>query len=480
MMQHGSIRPGFVSSRLVVLGAFLIATFGLFGTVLASGNNPFQNSDLTGQIETFTMAPSGTIDTTNPFFQNLGANGRTCATCHIQASAWSIQTTDVVSRFNATQGLDPLFATVDGVDCPNADMSTLAHRTSNTTFIRTMAVFRIDLPIPANAEFFLSAVNDPCGFIQPGSNHLSLYRRPLPAANLNVLTGVMWDQRNTIQPVSTSNSAAQNLAAIQADVDQTTITATMTHAQGTQQPTGAQIAAIDAFEFANFTAQVNSSTASGLNQLNATGGAVPLQAQTMQSFVGQNDPFGNNPTGAQFNNQAMTIYTPWTSLTPSGSGDTVTIARLSVARGENIFNTRPINITGVAGLNDVLNQPLIVGTCTTCHDTPNIGNHSIPLMMNTGVSSHHNQGQPIYTLQNISNGQTTQTSDPGLAMITGKWADIGKFKVPVLRGLAARAPYFHNGETHSLTGVAIFYNVHFNIGLTTQDETDLANFLQTL
>jgi hypothetical protein len=344
-----------------------------------------------------------------------------------------------------------------------------------------MAVFRIDLPIPANAEFFLSAVNDPCNFIQVGSNHLSLYRRPLPAANLNLLTGVMWDQRNTLQPVSTVNSVAQNLAAIQTDVDQTTITATMTHAQGTQQPTGTQIAAIDAFEFANFTAQVNSSTASGLNQLNATGGAVPLQAQTTQFFVGQNDPFGNNPTNAQFNNQAMTIYTPWANLVPSGSGDTVTLARLSIARGEDIFNNRTFTISGVAGLNDQPGVPAsFLGTCTTCHDTPNIGNHSIPLMMNTSVSSHHNQGQPIYTLKNLTTGAITTTSDPGLAMITGKWADIGKFKVPVLRGLAARAPYFHNGETHSLTGVAIFYNVRFNIGLTTQDEADLANFLQAL
>src|SRR5690242_21039738 len=55
-----------------------------------------------------------------------------------------------------------------------------------------------------------------------------------------------------------------------------------------------------------------------------------------------------------------------------------------------------------------------------------------------------------YTLTNIKTGQVVQTTDPGIAMITGKWADIGKFKGPILRGLSARAPYFHNGSAATL------------------------------
>jgi cytochrome c peroxidase len=42
------------------------------------------------------------------------------------------------------------------------------------------------------------------------------------------------------------------------------------------------------------------------------------------------------------------------------------------------------------------------------------------------------------------------TTDLGRAMMSGKWRDIGKFKGPVLRGLAARAPHFHNGATGDL------------------------------
>jgi len=42
------------------------------------------------------------------------------------------------------------------------------------------------------------------------------------------------------------------------------------------------------------------------------------------------------------------------------------------------MNSKPIKITGVKGLNDDLAAPTINGFCTSCHDTPGGGNHSIP------------------------------------------------------------------------------------------------------
>jgi cytochrome c peroxidase len=65
-------------------------------------------------------------------------------------------------------------------------------------------------------------------------------------------------------------------------------------------------------------------------------------------------------------------------------------------------------------------------------------------------------------------------------MITGKWADISKFKGPILRALAARAPYFHNGSATTLQDVVQFYDARFNIGLTAQEKADLVAFLQAL
>jgi cytochrome c peroxidase len=42
------------------------------------------------------------------------------------------------------------------------------------------------------------------------------------------------------------------------------------------------------------------------------------------------------------------------------------------------------------------------------------------------------------------------TSDPGKALITGLCGDLNRGKDPVLRGLAARAPSFHNGAAADL------------------------------
>ena len=77
-------------------------------------------------------------------------------------------------------------------------------------------------------------------------------------------------------------------------------------------------------------------------------------------------------------------------------------------------------------------------------------------------------------------GATVQTTDPGRALITGKWADIGKVKGPILRGLASRAPYFHNGSAATLADVLVFYDMPFNIGFTPQEKADLIAFLNSL
>jgi hypothetical protein len=72
------------------------------------------------------------------------------------------------------------------------------------------------------------------------------------------------------------------------------------------------------------------------------------------------------------------------------------------------------------------------------------------------------------------------TTDPGEGLIDGQCADLGKMKVPVLRGLPSRAPYFHGGNALTLADLVNFYNTRFNIGLSAQDETDLMNFLNSL
>lgn len=43
------------------------------------------------------------------------------------------------------------------------------------------------------------------------------------------------------------------------------------------------------------------------------------------------------------------------------------------------------DVLSVAGLNDELTLPALPGTCGTCHDSPNIGNHSGSALLNIGA-----------------------------------------------------------------------------------------------
>jgi cytochrome c peroxidase len=87
----------------------------------------------------------------------------------------------------------------------------------------------------------------------------------------------------------------------------------------------------------------------------------------------------------------------------------------------------------------------------------------------------------LYTVRNkLPPFETAQTTDPGRALITGKWKDIGRFKGPILRALATRAPYFHNGSAQDLDAVVDFYNERFGIGVTDDEKDDLVAFLLTL
>ncbi len=197
---------------------------------------------------------------------------------------------------------------------------------------------------------------------------------------------------------------------------------------------------------------------------------------------------GLNPSGLAFDPNIFDLYKPWLGLKSDGEEAQY---RLSVARGEEVFNTTKINITGVAGLNDVLNLPSIAGFCGTCHDTPNVGNHSVKAPLNIGVANAGTDsppaldisGLPVFTLQCNQGplaGQTFVVTDPGRALISGKCADIGKVKGPILRGLAARAPYFHNGSAATLSDAVSFYDQRFGIGFSERQKQDLINFLNTL
>jgi len=419
--------------------------------------------DPTGQIQTFSA--TGSFDNANPFNQSLGTNGRTCTTCHQESDGLSVTPAHITDRFNKTNGTDPIFRTNDGSNCPTLDVSTVDARRSAYSLLLTKGLIRIELPVPANADFTVVAVDNPHTCSSPTS--LSMYRRPLPSTNLKFLTTVMWDGRESFP----NQDLRFNLSHQAQD-------ATTGHAQGVTPLTQAQIDGIVNFELALNTAQGTDNRA---GRLDGPGGAFggPQVVYNQQSFTGINDPLGGNPSGVPFNPKIFNLFDSWSNLTGT---DPQTQAKLAIARGQEVFNTIPISITGVAGLNDVVGQDRIMGFCGTCHSTPNIGNHSVPLPINIGIAaaSRRTPDMPLFTIRNNATGELVQTTDPGRAMVTGKFKDIGKFKGPILRGLSSRAPYFHDGSAATLQDVVNFYDTRFNVGFTQQQKSDLVAFLSAL
>jgi hypothetical protein len=450
--------------------------------------------DPSGAIATF--QPSGSTATAqSPFFQNLGTNGRTCFTCHQPQDGWTVSAQHARDRFEADSD-DPLFRLVDGATCPSDDVSTPQAKRKAYSLLLDKGLIRIALPMPSGAQFQILSVSDPydcntnptTGLTSSSTGIVSIYRRPLPSTNLGFLSTIMWDGR---EPSLFSQAAD----------------ATLTHAQAAAAPTPSQQQQIVTFEGCTladtppgalcittahgsgvFTAQIFDKQAHDLADDGAAGGPETLSRELANFYIGINDPLGGNPTEEPFTPEIFSLYAAWSSL--HGHSPAVS-AREAIARGEQVFNTTKINITGVAGLNDALNQPSINGFCGTCHDAFAAGDHSVKAPLNIGITSAGTNsppalditGLPVFTIWCISGplaGQVFEVTDPGRALITGKCADIGKLKGPILRGLAARAPYFHNGSAASLQDVVEFYDQRFSIGLSKQEKADLVAFLNSL
>ncbi|HWF92211.1 MAG TPA: hypothetical protein VN684_07995 [Terriglobales bacterium] len=456
-----------IFSSIVVIGLFVF-TSSAFAQLMVPTPLVFLNSN--GAVST--ISTTGSIDFTNPFFKSLGTNGRSCVSCHVPSQGWSISPPDVALRFLTTMGTDPIFRPVDGAICPSAKVSTVLQRASAYRLLLKKGLLRISMAVPAGAQFSIVGIQDPYSCAETTATHPALYRRPLPSTNLPFLATVMWDGRETFA----GETINQDLGSQASD-------ATTGHAQATVAPSPEQLARIVDFESSLFTAQTYDKAAGPLNDRGANGGPHTLLSEPF--FLGINDPLGGNPSGAAFNPNVFDLYSSW--LDQHGS-DRQSAARRAIARGEVLFNTFPIPITGVTGLNDALGQRTVKGTCSTCHDAPNAGDHSLSLALNIGIADYPAHpgldisGLPVYTVRCNTTSPPTimRTTDLGRAMVTGKCADVGKTKGPILRGLSARAPYFHNGSADTLGDVVTFYNMRFGMGLTIQQQSDLVAFLKSL
>jgi len=443
---------------------------------------------------------NGHTDAQGAFFQSLGTNGRTCATCHVSDQAMSISPPQIRERYERTNGRDPLFAAVDGANCPNVKRT---DRSGHSLLLKH-GLIRVGINIPANAQFSISLVKDPygCALVSDPKTGLltaSVYRRPLPTANVNFLSAVMWDGRETGSSLTSNTTFLDNL---RADLKHQATDAISGHAQGSVTPTDTQLEEIADYEMGVFTAQVWDWKADRLDRGGGLGGARNLSEE--QYYPGINDVLGADPNGLDFDAGAMSLFSAWAN---TGSFSRKAKAREDIVAGEKVFNTAPLTISNVRGLNDsaALSRPTsFQGTCTTCHDTPNVGNHSLPLPLDIGVAHTGEAGLepdplvanavaqldepdlPVFLINGCPNpfnpGQPASfyTTDPGKALVTGQCSDLNRLKGPVLRGLAARAPYFHNGAAATLLDAVNFYNQRFQMNLTPKQKQQLVAFLNSL
>ncbi len=485
---------------LLVAGIMALATVASAAII----PNLFPFLDPTGLISTYNA--NGPIDESseNVFFQSLGTNGRSCGTCHLASDGFGLGVTSIQAKYVATHGIDPLFAAIDGANCPNS----ASHDPASHSLLLRSGLIRIFLPVPANAQFKIEAERDPYGCAvvgdaSTGVQTVSVYRRPLPTTNLRFLSAIMFDGRETAQPLTAAATFQQNL---QTDLLQQSIDATLTHAQASEAPTLEQQTAIVNFELGLNSAQALDFRAGWLNFEGALGG--PANLSTQSYYPGTNDSLGADPQGNAFNSTAFTLFAGW-----ENSPDPM---RRKIAAGEKLFNTRPLTISNVRGLTDnaglakALGTTVPIapfaGTCTTCHDAPNVGNHSLPLALDIGTG-HDPASEtdplianglaqlsvpdlPVYRITGCPNpfqvpGQPVEpyvifTTDPGKGLISGLCSDMVRTKGPILRGLASRAPYFHNGAARDLNELLEFYNQRFQMNLTKEEKEQFIAFLNSL
>lgn len=487
------LAPSRIALALACMGLAVVATANSGPEELERGQSFIRNLqpyiDPSGMVASYSA--NGNINTRGAFFQSLGTNGRSCATCHEAGQAFSISVRGIRQRFMVTRGTDPLFASIDGANCPSVQTGSEAGH----SLLLKSGLIRIPFAEPASSQFSMDAEHDPYGCAvdtSTGQPVVSFYRRPLPTTNLRFLSAIMFDGRESVTlPLNNSTTFQANL---QSDLATQALHAIQTHAQSSHDATPAQLADIVNFEMSLSTAQIWDNGAGFLSLLGGKGGPMPLAAQSY--FPAINDSL----TPSIFSPTIFTLYDAWQDQRGYAWGKK---QRAQIAAGEKLFNSFPINITDVRGLNDnaALGKPAVIpGTCGTCHDAPNVGDHSLPLPLDIGTGhapAYESNGQiknalaqlsfpdlPVYRITGctdpFSGESTIYTTDAGKGILTGQCSDLNRIKGPILRGLAARAPYFHNGAAASLNELVNFYNQRFNMNLTDEQKEDLVAFLNTL
>jgi hypothetical protein len=450
----------------------------------------------------------GAVDMTgHPFFEAMGSNGRACVTCHQPSDSMGLSLTSIRQQWELNGGDDPLFAPIDGANCPNLPRA----EESSHSLLLNRGLIRVGIPWPPRPrngvaiepEFEIEVVRDPTGCntsaeygLTSANPTVSVYRRPRIAANTKYVSyegGAINAKRLAMvadRDPFTGKYMSMNIMsdAREASLRTQAMSAARDHLQAANPLAPEDIDRIVAFEEQVYAGQVESAVGGPLAY---EGGPQALGPRNLeQSSRGLGDNFGTPLFGS------FAMWSP-------APGETAPQRdfRESVARGHDVFFIRPFFISDAAHINTVgLGNPA-KRTCATCHNSTMVGTdlsagwvdvgttnlpfarQSVPNPFQEGTEHElplfkitcNDEARPHPFL-----GRVIYTQDPGRALISGKCYDVGSIVMGQFRGLAARAPYFSNGSAGTLRDLVDFYDRRFNIGYTEQEKVDLTNFLSVL
>ncbi|HEY0006477.1 MAG TPA: hypothetical protein VGB17_16970 [Pyrinomonadaceae bacterium] len=425
------LRIGAAGAVVALLGLAWGAAYYLRSKSVAPTSSKYQGSIPNNHLmrnpggEAATVSTQGSsVNLTGKYFQVHGTNGQSCATCHIPEAAWSITPGTLQRLFDETGGRHPVFNPLDA-DNPSMDISTKEARRAAYSMLLSRGVFRRGGAPRPNSEWELIAVDDPHGFASV--NQLVHWRRSMPTINFALGSAtVNWDAGSNV-------GKGQRAALI--NLTNRLLTGAL---QGPPAPPEVINDIVD-FESSLLTAQL---TVPGVGRLDSDGARGGPQAlSTMTKVEGGFD-----------------LFDAWTNdANPK---------RAQIARGQEVFNS--INVSHKS--------------CIVCHNSANNGTNIDNTLFDirTASAEARTPDLPLYTFRNKRTGEVLKLTDAGLGNITGLWDDLGRFKTPTLRALAARAPYFHNGIAATLEDVVRHYENHFGFIFKDEERADLVAFLNAL
>jgi hypothetical protein len=449
-----------------------------------------------GEVGVISTTPTSTEG--HPFFEAVGTNGRACVTCHQPANAMSLSVDTIKKRWADTQGSDPLFAMVDGANCPNLKPEDPASH----SLLLENGLFRVGMPWPpasgVEPEFTIEVAEDPTGCnldAQYGLNSatptVSVFRRPRMSANLRYVTTSFslsgrFDGKRGL-PLAIDAKTGQRVGLpLMSDARHQTLEAQARdaikgHMQGAGPIADDVIAQIVDFESNLYVAQASDNVAGSFAAANTPRALGPAAMRDGDAIV----------AGFNYNNPVFFDFDSWKTSNNDVSAENAEF-RASVARGYAIFFERPMWISDVAWFNSIGMGNPYKRACAICHSVHLTGSDISPGVMDIGVNNVATQvmGKPNLPVFKITCrddapphpylGREFLTTDPGRALISGKCIDVGSLVMQQMRGIAARAPYFSNGSAQTLADVVEFYDLRFDMKMTDQEKADLVNFLSVL